>query len=540
MTHPDGEGGGDEGTEGAAETAGVRRRVPRERHAASGPTAGAARDGGRRAVRRRRKRRRQLLAVVATAVLLGIGGATFLWVPELADPPPLAPGRIRITSEHSTATVIWRRDPSSSYRVEYSKGLSFASAREEKATRNRLSLRALEPNTTYFLRVVAISPDGETSAPSRSVRFRTSFRWAAPTLTLKGGSSTSVTARWTSEAKNVSFETQLAPDPSFAGPTTIRGSKKVKVFRKLKPGTSYSVRTRATGRDGVAESPWSAVVTVVTSRKAPLRVASFNVRKSTQANWPARRLAVAETIRSEDVDVAGLQEATPITVAGGVRQYADIVRLLGPDWALTEDSTGPTGEARTVYNRTRLELVDQGYLPIAGSTRFGTMRYATWAIFEQRSTGKRFVFANTHFVYQKSRAAYAHRTSAARQMVDMLTRVNPSGLPVVFAGDFNSGGYRTSANGVYRTIRGAGYVDPLGGTNSLGSAEKRINTDLKTVNAYARRAPRNPNAPMVDNIFVTPMRVKEWETVARLDNAGRFIGTIPSDHNMIKATVFLP
>jgi hypothetical protein len=36
------------------------------------------------------------------------------------------------------------------------------------------------------------------------------------------------------------------------------------------------------------------------------------------------------------------------------------------------------------------------------------------------------------------------------------------------------------------------------------------------------------------------MRVAEWETVARLDRSGRFIGTIPSDHNMIRLTVYLP
>jgi hypothetical protein len=45
---------------------------------------------------------------------------------------------------------------------------------------------------------------------------------------------------------------------------------------------------------------------------------------------------------------------------------------------------------------------------------------------------------------------------------------------------------------------------------------------------------------MVDYIFVSPMEVKQWEVVARLDKSGRFIGTIPSDHNMLRATVVLP
>ena len=51
---------------------------------------------------------------------------------------------------------------------------------------------------------------------------------------------------------------------------------------------------------------------------------------------------------------------------------------------------------------------------------------------------------------------------------------------------------------------------------------------------------RDASAPMIDHMFVSPMRVKEWETVAKLDGRGRVIGTIPSDHHMIRLTVFLP
>jgi hypothetical protein len=36
------------------------------------------------------------------------------------------------------------------------------------------------------------------------------------------------------------------------------------------------------------------------------------------------------------------------------------------------------------------------------------------------------------------------------------------------------------------------------------------------------------------------MRVSEYEVVAKLDGSGRFVGTIPSDHNMIRATIYLP
>ena len=36
------------------------------------------------------------------------------------------------------------------------------------------------------------------------------------------------------------------------------------------------------------------------------------------------------------------------------------------------------------------------------------------------------------------------------------------------------------------------------------------------------------------------MRVTEYEVYARVDGRGRFIGTIPSDHNLVKVTLVLP
>ena len=36
------------------------------------------------------------------------------------------------------------------------------------------------------------------------------------------------------------------------------------------------------------------------------------------------------------------------------------------------------------------------------------------------------------------------------------------------------------------------------------------------------------------------MRVEEYEVVMKLDANGRFVGVIPSDHNLIRATVYLP
>ena len=48
------------------------------------------------------------------------------------------------------------------------------------------------------------------------------------------------------------------------------------------------------------------------------------------------------------------------------------------------------------------------------------------------------------------------------------------------------------------------------------------------------------NGSNLDYILTSRMRVSEWETVAAMDANGSFIGRIPSDHNLIRATVYLP
>ena len=79
-------------------------------------------------------------------------------------------------------------------------------------------------------------------------------------------------------------------------------------------------------------------------------------------------------------------------------------------------------------------------------------------------------------------------------------------------------------------------------------AERRLlrrpsGANYDSFNAFKRHAnARNAwgNGTYLDYIFTSKMRVVEWRTVVNVDSSGNFIGTIPSDHNMVKATVQLP
>jgi len=192
-------------------------------------------------------------------------------------------------------------------------------------------------------------------------------------------------------------------------------------------------------------------------------------------------------------------------------------------------------------------MLRQGYQKLAGSHANNNWRYVSWAEFRQLSTGKRFFFANTHFLQRQNKHDYNSRVSGAEQLLRIVERYNTESLPTIIVGDFNSHKFRNPENAPYNIITRAGYIDPLDNIDDWrggprGIAEKRINANMFTINLFHRKAMKGnySTGVMVDQIFVTPMRVSEWETVVKVDSAGRFIGTIPSDHNMIRATVYLP
>jgi hypothetical protein len=125
---------------------------------------------------------------------------------------------------------------------------------------------------------------------------------------------------------------------------------------------------------------------------------------------------------------------------------------------------------------------------------------------------------------------------------------NRADLPVITVGDFNSSRFANPTNAPYDVFTGAGFTDPIGNAaRSIRAvdptAELASGTWLNSFNGFVRRAKGNrswDNGSYIDYMLTTPMRVSEWETVAHLDSNDDFVGTIPSDHNLIRMTVYLP
>lgn len=312
------------------------------------------------------------------------------------------------------------------------------------------------------------------------------------------------------------------------------------------------------------------------SSTVPVRVGTFNVRCANcyvglagETRWQQRRTAVVNTIRGQDLDVLGIQEASQGRLKGvggryGVSQFEDLLARLGSPWKMTNTvryncvqrfspnrctvkDRGASLGTRILYNSNRIDLVDAGSKLLPETNQKGTRHYVTWAHLQQLDTGIEFVVSNSHFTaypqnhdLRKRQAEFALAEVQAR---------NPDQLPLIALGDWNSDRFENGGNGPRDVYVGAGLIDPLGAEPGLttsapnATVEKRVNTWLDSFNGWQRHAPGHRdwlNGNYYDYILTTPMRVSEWETGARLDASGNILGTIPSDHNLVRATLWLP
>ena len=262
----------------------------------------------------------------------------------------------------------------------------------------------------------------------------------------------------------------------------------------------------------------------------------------------------------------GIQEASQgqLDQESGTSQFDDLLRLLGSPWAITNDSRyncvnsksssncdpqdrGASQGTRIFYNSSRLTLTANGskLLPsVAGENE----RYMAWAVLQQHSSGKSFFFVSQHL--QGGSEYTALRRTEAEVALATIRAINTARLPVISVGDLNSTRFNTGGNTPYDVYVAARYVDPLGGayrttTTAPGATvEKAYNRRVSSWNDFERkvRVAKSSwvNGSNLDYILTARMRVSEWETVVAMDASGNFIGRIPSDHNLIRATVYLP
>lgn len=306
---------------------------------------------------------------------------------------------------------------------------------------------------------------------------------------------------------------------------------------------TYYFRVRSMNLD--TPSAWSPVVSL-TPRVSlfDIRVMSYNVLEArfdgrseggnTVAPWSQRKLAIVQTINDAHPDVIGLQEAATFIGSGMVRQ-ADTIKnaLTGYGLATTEIPPGQPGWHRTanyiLYNKATYAAVGTG-----GHWALGDSRWAVYQELKNRATKAKFLFVNAHLRVQPGQASDVKRKHETEVMLkDARAMASRLGVPVMYLGDFNSDQYlRHTFNGPLMVMDSAEIRD------AYQVAPKRIRGAYNTANHYQTRPPKT-NAH-IDYVFAPPgVAVRSWINELRLSH-GKFVGTIPSDHNALVSDLSIP
>ena len=295
-----------------------------------------------------------------------------------------------------------------------------------------------------------------------------------------------------------------------------------------------------------------------------IRVATYNIRlatgdKGTPNAWPERQDDMVNLIRRLDVDAGGLQEVRP--------EQMSFLRERLPEFEFVGEHRGAdrvSDEASPVfYRKSRFEAEKKGTFwlsetpEVPGVKGWGAAcpRVCSYLVLRDKSTGRRFCFANTHT---------DHKSALAREkgMLLIIERMKEfgAGAPIVFTGDHNCRETEAPAVAVSRLLRNALYeseTPPRGPWRTFNGWQWR-GQEVATVDAL--KLPENvrnackgsPDADKdkngghkwedcgarIDYIYVSPgVRVVDYATVGD-PRPGKNL--YPSDHFPIVATVELP
>lgn len=184
-------------------------------------------------------------------------------------------------------------------------------------------------------------------------------------------------------------------------------------------------------------------VSILSAKKpdAPLKVMTFNIRLDTKVDgdnqWNNRKDFAADLVKFYNADIFGAQEVLN-------HQLNDLLTRL-PGYAYVgvgrEDGKTKGEYAPIIYKKDRFVLEDSGNFWLSEDINAvgkkgwdaACERVATWGIFKDKKSGKKFFFLNTHLDHKGKIA----RHEGAALVLEEAYKLS-KGLPVIVTGDFNA------------------------------------------------------------------------------------------------------
>ena len=253
-----------------------------------------------------------------------------------------------------------------------------------------------------------------------------------------------------------------------------------------------------------------------------LRIMSFNIRLPAESDgvdyWETRKPLAVRMLREQQPDVIGLQEL--------VKAQADYLARELPQYAWFgrgREADGGGEHMGVFYRKDRLTVIESGDFwlsdtpDVAGSITWGHPhpRMVTWALFEQRSDGRRFYLFNTHLPYRDEDEAA--RLKGAQAIARHLATL-PDDVAVVLTGDFNT----TPDSDAHAVLAGT--------LQDAWTTAPRVEGIDATFHGFTGKADRR-----IDWIFVRGAQLESITSVTT-----RWNNRYPSDHFPLVATLRLP
>lgn len=504
--------------------------------------------------------------------------------------------KVRAIPGRTTASLRWNATKGAKrYLVELTTASTFGTGTTRRITTRSTTIRVtgLRKSTSYKIRVTA--DRGVRTRPSRTITTRTSSAAATQVVTrVAPVGSSSVRVSWSRPTRATSVSVVLAPTAAELNDSEVRvkingisawtTSRVVKIPARLRtrigPTSGNPVYARVTAYN--SEHSWTHSGTVTTYLRSPAvhgtqadrtKVATYNVQlpsitqNITGRRWEDRRRAVARAIARGRPDVVGLQETDMSFVEAGVRQYQDVERLVAPygyAWATTHEQIDEVRArdprrslgAHIVYRTSTTELLDSGLVSLRdaaaaydpkvawvdGDGKPDPDRYATWALFRDRDSGREFYAASAHLKNGETPDVKALRKVSAGGLDLFLWRLARSQgrptAPIVVLADLNSDNGR-HPEGAHEHFIAKGYA-------SGASAPVRKNLKVATVNSHALGYPSRPTVATHAGMRIDHVLVRRGGGVARYENqvvltpSGTFDERYRgSDHNLQLAEISL-
>ncbi|MBM7517809.1 fibronectin type III domain-containing protein [Nocardioides nitrophenolicus] len=489
------------------------------------------------------------LLLVAIALLLSTTGLVAGFVePASAAPKPAKVKGVKLKKPRVDGTtasfkVKWKRAArATSYKVQWR--VPGGKPRKTRVRSTSTTIKGLAQGTDYCVKVRAYN--GKRKGKWSKTRCRTTARLAAvqPVWVDRQqiqGSTVALTFRWNEVPGATSYDLdylgnenpiqgaknkQRVTVPSTGGPVagvTIPG---------LDPGRTYCFQVRPSGPVGVgAFATAGCKVTVALSRATggPLHVnmMTWNVCSSVCTGdraWDLRKDGAKARLAAIAPDAVALQEATPAV--------DDLQVTPGYEKACQAGDGLPA----TPNVRNQSLLVKSSKFDVVAGTangyRFpGYTHGGCWVRVIDQVTQRPLILAGLHLA-PPAQASDAERDSEMRQfLLAIQADPNTAGVPILFAGDFNSDRTRGS-DAPRQVLNSLGYDDAFDAAEAYNSLPY-----VNSWNAWAVPPPVSYRwGAHVDRVFAPPAaRVTSWQMESP------FAGSLQlSDHSPVRVTVEIP